>query len=110
MTLIQDTLHSKKSGNYYTQRSMASVLAAVVGPWGAVFVSIGLIVSVSGDFCFAWSLICIEVLFSAAKSGDMPSYFARENANKVPVAALWLTNGVIQVFLITTLFSRTPSC
>ncbi len=87
------------------QPSMASVLAAVVGPWGAVFVSIGLIVSVLGAY-LAWSLICIEVLFSAAKSGDMPSYFARENANKVPVAALWLTNGVIQVFLITTLFSQ----
>jgi len=32
--------------------------------------------------------------------------FARENANKVPSTALWVTNGVIQLFLISTLFSR----
>jgi arginine:ornithine antiporter/lysine permease len=87
------------------QPSMASVLEAVVGPWGAVFVSIGLIVSVLGAY-LAWSLICVEVLFAAAKSGDMPRIFARENSNKVPSAALWLTNGVIQLFLVSTLFSQ----
>lgn len=87
------------------QPSMASVLEAVVGTWGAVFVSVGLIVSVLGAY-LAWSLICVEVLFAAAKSGDMPRIFARENANKVPAAALWLTNIVIQVFVISTLFSQ----
>lgn len=87
------------------QPSMASVLGAVVGPWGAVFVSIGLIVSVLGAY-LAWSLICIEVLFAAAKTGDMPRIFAIENRNKVPSAALWLTNIIIQIFLISTLFSE----
>lgn len=87
------------------QPSMASILEAVVGTWGAVFVSVGLIVSVLGAY-LAWSLICVEVLFSAAKSGDMPRIFARENGNNVPAAALWLTNIVIQVFVISTLFSQ----
>jgi arginine:ornithine antiporter/lysine permease len=87
------------------QPSMASVLQAVVGPWGSVFVSAGLIVSVLGAY-LAWSLICVEVLFCAAKSGDMPRILARENSNKVPAPALWLTNGVIQLFLISTLFSE----
>ncbi|YBV96643.1 basic amino acid/polyamine antiporter [Phyllobacteriaceae bacterium JZ32] len=87
------------------QPSMASVLESVVGPWGSVFVSVSLIISVLGAY-LAWSLICVEVLFCAAKSGDMPKIFARENSNKVPVAALWLTNGVIQLFLISTLFSQ----
>jgi arginine:ornithine antiporter/lysine permease len=32
--------------------------------------------------------------------------FARENANKVPVAALWATSIVIQVIVITTYWSR----
>jgi len=86
------------------QPSMASVLEAVVGPWGAIFVSIGLIVSVLGAY-LAWSLICIEVLFAAAKTQDMPKLFARQNRNQVPSAALWLTNIVIQLFLISTLFS-----
>ena len=87
------------------QPSMAPVLEAVVGPWGAVFVSIGLIVSVLGAY-LAWSLICAEVLFSAAKTEDMPMVFSRENQNEVPSAALWLTNIVVQLFLISTLFSE----
>jgi arginine:ornithine antiporter/lysine permease len=87
------------------QPSMAPMLETVVGPWGAVFVSVGLIVSVLGAY-LAWSLICAEVLFSAAKTEDMPKVFSKENQNQVPSAALWLTNIVIQLFLISTLFSE----
>ncbi|WP_302639001.1 amino acid permease [Staphylococcus aureus] len=72
------------------QPSMAAVLEAVVGPWGGVFVSLGLLVSVLGAY-LAWSLICAEVLSAAARSKDMPKVFATENRNKVPAAALWLT-------------------
>ncbi|MBB3660558.1 arginine:ornithine antiporter/lysine permease [Rhizobium sp. BK650] len=87
------------------QPSMASVLESLVGPWGSVFVSVGLIVSVLGAY-LAWSLICVEVIFCAAKNGDMPRVLAQENSNEVPAAALWLSNGVIQLFLISTLFSN----
>jgi arginine:ornithine antiporter / lysine permease len=87
------------------QPSMASVLEAVVGHWGAIFVSIGLLVSVLGAY-LAWSLICAEVLFTAAKTRDMPAIFATENKNKVPVAALWLTNIVVQLIVISTYWSR----
>ena len=87
------------------QPSMAAVLASVVGPWGAVFVSLGLIVSVLGAY-LAWSLICAEVLFAAGKTADMPKIFATENANKVPAAALWLTNIVVQLFVISTYWSQ----
>ena len=73
------------------QPSMATVLEAVVGHWGAVFVSVGLIVSVLGAY-LAWSLICAEVLYTAAKTDDMPRLFATENNNKVPAAALWLSD------------------
>jgi arginine:ornithine antiporter/lysine permease len=87
------------------QPSMAAVLEAVVGHWGAVFVSIGLLVSVLGAY-LAWSLICAEVMFAAARTKDMPAVFARENANKVPSAALWATNIVVQIIVITTYWSR----
>ena len=87
------------------QPSMATVLEAVVGHWGAVFVSVGLLVSVLGAY-LAWSLICAEVLFTAAKTKDMPKVFARENKNKVPVTALWATNIVVQLIVITTYWSR----
>jgi arginine:ornithine antiporter/lysine permease len=87
------------------QPSMAAVLEAVVGHWGAVFVSIGLLVSVLGAY-LAWSLICTEVLSAAGRTKDMPAMFGAENANKVPAAALWLTNAIVQLFVISTYWSR----
>lgn len=86
------------------QPSMGAVLEAVVGPWGGVFVACGLIVSVLGAY-LAWSLICAEVLSAAARTRDMPALFARENANGVPAAALWATNIVTQLFVISTYWS-----
>lgn len=87
------------------QPSMAAVLESVVGPWGAVFVSVGLLVSVLGAY-LAWSLICAEVMSIAAKADDMPRVFAHENANKVPANALWATNIVVQLFVISTYWSQ----
>ena len=86
------------------QPSMGAVLEAVVGPWGAVFVAVGLIVSVLGAY-LAWSLICAEVLSAAARTRDMPLAFARENKAQVPANALWLTNTVVQLFVISTYWS-----
>ncbi len=85
--------------------SMAGVLQAVVGPWGAVFISIGLIVSVLGAY-LSWSLLAAEVLFSAARMETMPAFLGAENRNRVPFAALWLTNLLVQFFLVMTLFAE----
>jgi arginine:ornithine antiporter/lysine permease len=85
--------------------SLAGVMRAIVGPWGVVFVSIGLIVAVLGNF-LAWSLLAAEVLHSAAGNDTMPAALARENANQAPAAALWLTSGVVQVFLIVSWFAE----
>jgi len=85
--------------------SMAGVLEAIVGPWGRVFVSIGLLIAVAGNY-LSWSLLAAEVLNSAAKQDTMPSFLAQENANGVPHAALWMTNIVIQAFLLVTWFAE----
>jgi len=85
--------------------SMAGVMEAVVGPWGRVFVSVGLLVSVLGNY-LSWSLLAAEVLHSAALNDAMPRALARENAAGVPAAALWLTNAVIQAFLLVTWFAE----
>jgi arginine:ornithine antiporter/lysine permease len=87
------------------QPSMAGVLESVVGPWGSVFVSAGLIVSVLGAY-LAWALICAEVMFAAGKSKDMPAVFARVNKNNVPVVALWTTSIIIQLIVMSTYWSR----
>lgn len=84
--------------------SMAGVLESVVGPWGAKFIAAGLIISVLGAY-LSWTLLAAEVLWSAAKNNTMPSFLAAENDKKVPSAALWLTSGLIQLFLALTLFA-----
>ena len=85
--------------------SMAGALEVVVGRWGNIFVSIGLIISVLGAY-LAWTLFAAEVPFMAAKSNLMPNFFNHENAQKVPSRSLWMTNIVVQSFLIITLFAQ----
>ena len=85
--------------------SMAGVLEAVVGPWGAVFISVGLLISVLGNY-LSWSLLAAEILFAAAKNGTMPAFLARENRNKAPLAALVVSNLLIQIFLIVSPFAE----
>jgi arginine:ornithine antiporter/lysine permease len=86
------------------QPSVAGVLESVVGPWGAVFIGIGLIISVLGAY-LAWTLMAAEVLFNAAAAGDMPGFLARTNDRGVPATALLMTTSLVQLVLITTLFS-----
>jgi len=85
--------------------SMADVLAHVVGGWGGDLVRLGLVVSVGGAF-LSWTLFAAEIPFVAAKEGIMPALFARESARAVPVASLWITNLLVQAFLIVTIFSE----
>ncbi|WP_207938244.1 amino acid permease, partial [Pseudomonas sp. 51_B] len=64
----------------------------------------GLMISLLGAL-FSWVLLCAEIMFAAAKDHTMPEFLRRENANHVPANALWLTNCMIQGFLLITLFS-----
>ena len=84
--------------------SMAAVLEHVVGHWGAVLISVGLIISLLGAL-LSWVVLCAEIMFAAAKDHTMPEFLRKENANHVPVNALWLTNAMVQIFLVITLFS-----
>ncbi len=72
--------------------SMAGVMAAIVGPWGLVFISAGLVLSVAGNY-LSWTLLAAEVLHSAAQNDTMPARLGAENAQRVPHIALWLTTG-----------------
>jgi arginine:ornithine antiporter/lysine permease len=87
------------------QPSMAGVLEEAVGGWGAVFVSVGLIVSVLGAY-LAWTLMAAEVLFVAANDDDMPRFLRRVNRGDAPVASLIMTTVLIQVMLFVTSISE----
>jgi arginine:ornithine antiporter / lysine permease len=85
--------------------SMAGVMEAIVGPWGRVFISLGLILSVAGNY-LSWTLLAAEVLHSAAHNDTMPSRLGSENVRRVPHVALWMTTLAIQGFLTVTWFAE----
>ena len=82
--------------------SMAGLMEAQVGTWGAGFISIGLVVSLLGAL-IAWVMLCAEILQLPATDNVMPGFLGRENARHAPAGALWLTNGCVQLMLLWTL-------
>jgi arginine:ornithine antiporter/lysine permease len=85
--------------------SMAGVLEHIVGPWGAGLISIAVIVSVLGAF-LSWTLLAAEVPFIASRDGTMPKALGTENANRSPALSLWITNGLVQLFLVITFYAE----
>jgi len=84
--------------------SVAGVLESMVGPWGAKFISAGLIVSVLGAY-LAWSLLAPRCPTSRQVRA-VPKYFRENQRGKVPVKlAACSTNIVVQVFLVVTMFT-----
>ncbi|WP_371349293.1 arginine-ornithine antiporter [Ancylobacter sp. IITR112] len=85
--------------------SMAGVLEHVVGPWGAVLINLALVVSVLGAF-LSWTLLAAEIPHVAARDGTMPGFFGAESARGVPSTSLLITNLLVQLFLVITLFAQ----
>ncbi|AGJ78171.1 Arginine/ornithine antiporter ArcD [Cutibacterium avidum 44067] len=81
--------------------SMADVLSSVVGPWGSIFVSVGVIISLLGAL-LAWILLCGETMQVPGEDGTMPRLFGRINKRGAPAPALWITNVISQVCLLLT--------
>ncbi|QEL56537.1 arginine-ornithine antiporter [Chromobacterium paludis] len=84
--------------------STAYVLQKAFGSFGANLMNAGLVISVGGAL-LAWTLLAAEAPYLAGKDGVMPKVFGTTNANDTPAASLWLTNGLIQLFLLITLKS-----
>ena len=85
--------------------SMADVMRYVAGDWGDWLIRIGLMISVGGAF-LSWTMFAAEIPYVAAREGIMPKLFDRQNKNGSPSASLWITNVLVQVFLVITLISE----
>ncbi len=85
--------------------SMAYVLKAIVGDWGATVINLGVIISVLGAW-IAWTILTSEVPSSAAKEGVLPKAFARHNKNEAPVYALTVTSIIMQLTLLCSAFAK----
>lgn len=86
------------------QPSMAPLLEHVVGGWGGIFISIGVVVSVLGAY-LAWTLMAAEVLYIPATYADLPRFLARQNRAGAPIRALVLSTLFVQLLIVVVLFA-----
>jgi arginine:ornithine antiporter/lysine permease len=85
------------------QPSMIGVFESVVGDWGEIFISVGVVVSVLGAY-LAWTLMAAEVMYIPARQDDFPEFLGRENAAGTPITSLVVTSLAVQALLGLTLF------
>ncbi|WP_042355129.1 arginine-ornithine antiporter [Bacillus rubiinfantis] len=86
------------------QPSIAYIFKEVVGPWGAAFINIGLIISLLGCW-LSWTMLPGETTLLMSKKELLPKAFGRTNKANAPTFSLIVTAGLIQVFVFTFLFT-----
>ena len=86
--------------------SMASVLTAVVGPWGGLLISIGLCLSVLGAYV-SWQMLCAEPIVMMATDGLLPRRLSLSNLAGAPWVAQLISTSVIQLFIIIFYLNET---
>ncbi|WP_205181484.1 arginine-ornithine antiporter [Priestia taiwanensis] len=79
--------------------STAYVLEYVVGPWGAILINVGLIISLVGTL-LGWTILACEIPYVASKDKLFPKMFNKVNKNESPSASLWVTSGIMQIFFV----------
>lgn len=84
---------------------MAGILSHVIGPVGAMIVNLGVIISLTGA-TLGYTIIAAECPHEAAKQGVFMKLFAKTNKNGAPNASLFITNAIIQLFLIIIYFNQ----
>lgn len=85
--------------------SVAGVLEAVVGPWGATLVNVAVIVSICGAL-FTYTILCVESASAPAAEGCFPKFFTKLNKHNSPINATIVSTLVIQVFMIVIVFNE----
>ena len=84
--------------------STAAVLEPIIGHWGAWIMNIGLLISVLTSW-LAWTMVTAQIPQAAAENGTFPREFAQENDEHAPVVSLYVTSGLMQLFMLMVYFS-----
>ena len=84
--------------------SVAGVLEKLVGPWGAAFVNVGVLISLLGCW-LSWTILVAEVPYQAAKEGVFPRVLAGVNKKGAPAPSLWMTTTVMQLIIFLATFA-----
>ncbi len=85
--------------------STAAVLELVIGKWGAYIMNIGLLISVLTSW-LAWTMVTAQIPQAAAANGTFPKEFQKENKKFAPVVSLYITSGLMQLFMLLVYFSN----
>lgn len=83
---------------------MAGILREAVGPWGSALVNLGVILSLAGAL-LGWTILAADSPYSASEQGVFMKVFAKTNKHESPAFSLYLTNGIVQAFLIISYFN-----
>lgn len=85
--------------------SVAYVLLHSCGHWAMLLVLISVIVSILGGW-MAWTLVCGEVPYEAAKSDVFPKWFAHTNHAAMPWRGLVVSSAIMQAFLLMVVMAE----
>jgi len=84
--------------------STAAVLEIVIGKPGSWLMNIGLLISVLTSW-LAWTMVTAQIPQAAAENGTFPKEFAHENDKQAPSVSLYVTSGLMQLFMLMVYFS-----
>lgn len=84
--------------------ALAYVMQAAVGDWGAILINFAVSLSLIGAM-LGYTVLASESPFEAAEKGVFIKAFAKVNKKGAPVVTLVVTNIIIELFLITWLFT-----
>lgn len=88
-----------------SEPAMGHVLESVVGPWGAVLVNLGIIISLLGGM-ISWEMITSTVPQIAAEHHDFPKFFGELDVHGVQRHSLITSGIMIEIFILCYLVEK----
>lgn len=82
--------------------AMGYILEAVIGPWGAWIINLGVIISLVGSG-ISWAMIGAETGFQASELNMFPKLFSRLNDKKAPATASFIRTMIAQIVVLLLL-------
>ncbi len=85
--------------------SLAGVLEAVVGTWGASLVNIAVIISIGGAM-FSYTILAVDSTYGPAQNQCFPKLFTKLNKFGAPSATVLIVTIIVQAFIVLVYFSE----
>ncbi|WP_125588445.1 basic amino acid/polyamine antiporter [Companilactobacillus jidongensis] len=104
VTVFSFGILSQKQLQALPNPAMAYVLEAVIGKPGAIIVNAGVIIAIFGAW-IANTMLAEEVAYQAGLRELFPKIFTKENKNGMPINSTFITNMIVQVLLLSFLFT-----